>query len=34
VETTDELVELVEWVAAFDLGKAALMVCVWVLHED
>jgi len=34
VETTDEPVELVEWVAALDLGKVALMACVWVSHED
>lgn len=34
METTDEPVELVERVAALDLGKAALMSCVRVPHED
>lgn len=34
METTDEPVELVERVAALDLGKAALMACVRVPHED
>jgi transposase len=34
METTDEPVELVERVAALDLGKATLMACVRVPHED
>jgi transposase len=34
METTDEPIELVERVAALDLGKAALMACVRVPHED
>jgi len=34
MESTDEPVELVERVAALDLGKAALMACVRVPHED
>lgn len=34
METTDEPVELVERVAALDLGKGALMACVRVPHED
>jgi transposase len=33
METTDEPIELVERVAALDLGKAALMACVRVPHE-
>ena len=34
MESTDEPIELVERVAALDLGKAALMACVRVPHED
>jgi transposase len=34
VEETDEPVELVERVAALDLGKAGLVACVRVPHED
>ncbi|MGH3692492.1 MAG: IS110 family transposase [Pseudonocardiaceae bacterium] len=34
MESTDEPVELVERVAALDLGKATLMACVRVPHED
>jgi transposase len=34
MEPTDEPVELVERVAALDLGKAALVACVRVPHED
>jgi transposase len=34
METTEEPVEFVERVAALDLGKAALMACVRVPHED
>jgi transposase len=34
MESTDEAVELVERVAALDLGKAALVACVRVPHED
>ena len=34
METTEEPIELVERVAALDLGKAALMACVRVPHED
>lgn len=34
MEATDEPIELVERVAALDLGKAALMACVRVPHED
>jgi transposase len=34
METTDEPVELVERVAALDLGKAGLVACVRVPHED
>jgi transposase len=34
MEATDEPVELVERVAALDLGKAALVACVRVPHED
>jgi transposase len=34
METTDEPVELVERVAALDLGKAALLACLRVPHED
>jgi transposase len=34
VEDTDEPVELVQRVAALDLGKAALMACIRVPHED
>ena len=34
MEQTDELVELVERVAALDLGKAGLVACVRVPHED
>jgi len=34
METTEEPVELVERVAALDLGKATLMACVRVPHED
>jgi transposase len=34
METTDEPVELAERVAALDLGKATLMACVRVPHED
>jgi transposase len=33
-EPTDEPVELVERVAALDLGKAAVVACVRVPHED
>src|SRR4249919_140114 len=34
METTDEPIELVERVAALDLGKADLVACVRVPHED
>ena len=34
MESTDEPVELVERVAALDVGKAAVMACVRVPHED
>jgi transposase len=34
METTDEPVELAERVAALDLGKATLMACLRVPHED
>lgn len=34
MESTDEAVELLERVAALDLGKAGLMACVRVPHED
>jgi transposase len=34
VESTEEPVELVERVAALDLGKAGLVACVRVPHED
>ena len=34
LETTDEPIEVVQRVAALDLGKATLMACVRVPHED
>ena len=34
MEETDEPAQLVERVAALDIGKAALMACIRVPHED
>ena len=34
IEETDEAVDLVERVCALDIGKAALTVCIRVLHDD
>jgi hypothetical protein len=34
MEETEELAELVERVAALDIGKATVMACIRVPHED